>query len=53
MTIKQVVSSFPTCQLNNPQGDQRPQLAQPLQQYGTDRRELADGLHPDASFSSV
>ena len=35
MTVKQVVSSFPTCQLNNPQGDRRPQLAQPLHQHGT------------------
>ena len=29
-TIRQVVSSCPTCQLNNPQGAQRPQLAQPV-----------------------
>jgi len=35
MTVKQVVSSFPTCQLNNPQGDRRLQLAQPLHQHGT------------------
>ena len=34
MTIKQVVSSCPTCQLNNPQGAQKPQLAQPIQQCG-------------------
>ena len=34
-TIRQVVSSCPTCQLNNPQGAQRPQLAQPVQQHGT------------------
>ena len=33
--IRQVVSSCPTCQLNNPQGAQRPQLAQPIQQRGT------------------
>ena len=33
-TIRQVVSSCPTCQLNNPQGAQRPQLAQPIQQRG-------------------
>ena len=51
-TIKQVVSSYPTSQLNNPQGIQRPQLAQPIQWHGT-RRGLADGLHPDASFSRV
>ena len=30
-TIRQVVSSCPTCQLSNPQGAQRPQLAQPIQ----------------------
>ena len=30
-TIRQVVSSCPTCQLNNPQEAQRPQLAQPVQ----------------------
>ena len=34
MTIRQVVSSCPTCQLNNPQGARRPQLAQPIQQRG-------------------
>ena len=33
-TIRQVVSSCPTCQLNNPQGARRPQLAQPVQQRG-------------------
>ena len=46
--IRQVVSSCPTCQLNNPQGARRPQLAQPIQRRGT---YSADGLHPDASFS--
>ena len=35
MTIRQVVISCPTCQLNNPQGAQRPQLAQPVQRHGT------------------
>ena len=30
-TIRQVVSSCPTCQLNDLQGAQRPQLAQPVQ----------------------
>ena len=35
MTIRQVISSCPTCQLNNPQGPRRPQLAQPLQQHET------------------
>ena len=34
-TVRQVVSSCPTCQLNNPQGTHRPQLAQPIQQCGT------------------
>ena len=34
-TIRQVVSSCPTCQLNNPQGAQRPQLAEPVQWRGT------------------
>ena len=34
-TIRQVVSSCPTCQLNNPQGARRPQLAQPVQWHGT------------------
>ena len=33
-TIRQVVSSCPTCQLNNPQGAWRPQVAQPIQQCG-------------------
>ena len=33
-TVKQVVSSCPTCQLNNPQGARRPQLAQPFQRCG-------------------
>ena len=31
MTIRQVVSYFPTYQLNNPQGARRPKLAQPIQ----------------------
>ena len=51
-TIRQVVSSCPTCQLNNAQGARRTELAQPVQPCGT-RRRLADGLHPDASFSRV
>ena len=33
-TIRQVVSSCPTFQLNNPQGARRPQLAQPVQRHG-------------------
>ena len=33
--IRQVVSSCPTCQLNNSQGAQKLQLAQPIQQCGT------------------
>ena len=35
MTIRQVVSSCPTCQLNNPKGARRRQLAQPIQRHGT------------------
>ena len=35
MTIRQMVSSCPTCQLNNPQEAWRPQLAHPVQQHGT------------------
>ena len=35
MTIRQVVSSYLTCQLNNTQGAQRPQLAQAIQWCGT------------------
>ena len=35
MTIRQVVSSCPTCQLNYPQGARLPQLTQPVQQRGT------------------
>ena len=35
MTIRQVVSSCPPCQLNNPQGARSPQLAQHIQQWGT------------------
>ena len=34
-TMRQVVSSCPTCQLNSSQGAQRPQLAQPAQQHET------------------
>jgi len=33
-TIRQMVSSCATCQLNNPQGARRPQLAQPILQHG-------------------
>ena len=35
MTIRQVVSSCPTWQLNNPQESRRPQKAQPVQRCGT------------------
>ena len=35
MSIRQVVSSCPTCQLNNPQGAPTPQMAQPIQWHGT------------------
>ena len=34
-TIRQVVTSCPTCQLNNPQGPRRAELAQPVQWCGT------------------
>ena len=34
-TIRQVVSSCPLCQLNDPQGAQKPQLTQPIQWCGT------------------
>ena len=34
-TIRQVVSSCSTCQLNNPQGAWRSQLTQPVQWHGT------------------
>ena len=34
-TVRQVDSPYPTCQLNNPQGFKRPQLAQPIQWHGT------------------
>ena len=33
-TIRQVVFSCPTCQLNKPLGARRPQLAQPIQRRG-------------------
>ena len=33
-TIRPVVSSCPSRQLNNPQGAQKPQLAQPVQRHG-------------------
>ena len=39
MTIKQVVPSFPTCQLNNAQGARRPQLVQPVQKCETYQEE--------------
>ena len=34
-TLRQVVSFGPTCQLNNPQGARRPQLAKPVQRCRT------------------
>ena len=39
MTIRQVVSSFPTCQLNNAQRARRPQLVQPVQKCETYQEE--------------
>ena len=54
MTIRQVVSSFPTCQLNNAQGARRPQLVQPTQQYETYQEEdWQMDFTPDASFSRI
>ena len=47
-TIRQVVSSCPTCQLNNPQGVQRLQLAQPIQLHGIypgEEWKLVNSLH--------
>ena len=53
-TIRQVVSSCPTCQLNSPQGAQRPKMALCCPtMWDLSRRGLADGLHPDTSFSRV
>ena len=39
MTIRQFISSHPTCQLNNAHGARRPQVAQPVHQYETYRGE--------------
>ena len=47
-TIRQVVSSCPTCQLNNPQGARRPQLAQPIQ-----RRETYPGEDWQIDFTQM
>ena len=52
-TIRQVVSSCPTCQLNNPQGTQRPQLAQPIQRrraYPGEDWHLGEVLLPVLSW---
>ena len=38
-TVRQVDSSCPTCQLNNPEGARRPQPAQPVQRRGTYPKE--------------
>ena len=56
-TIRQVVSSCPTWQLNNSQGAWRPQdrgsgPACPMMWY-LPRRGLTYGLHPGASFSRL
>ena len=50
MTIRQVVFSCPTCQLNNSQGVQRLQLAQPVQRHGT---YLGEGWKMDFTQMSV
>ena len=47
-TIRQVVSSCPTCQLNNPQGARRPQLAPPIQQC-----ETCPGEHWEMDFTQM
>ena len=39
-TIRQVVSSCPTCQLNNPQGAWRPQLAHPGEDWQMDFTQM-------------
>ena len=39
-TIRQVVSSCPTCQLNNPQGARRPQLAHPGEDWQMDFTQM-------------
>ena len=54
MTIRQVLSSCPTCQLNNPPRTSKTPAgpACPMT-WDLPRRGLADGLQPDASFSRV
>ena len=47
-TIRQAVSSYPTCQLNNPQGAWRPQLAQRIQWHGT-----YPGEHLEMDFTQM
>ena len=39
-TIRQLVSSCPTCQLNNPQGARRPQLAHPGEDWQMDFTQM-------------
>ena len=54
MTIRQVLSSCPTCQLNNPpRSSKTPAGPACPMSWDLPRRGLADGLHPDASFSRV
>ena len=50
-TIRQVVYSCPTRQLNKELKD--PSWPAHPMMWGLPRRRLADGLHPDASFSRV
>ena len=47
-TVRQVVSSPPTCQLSNPQGARRPQLVQSIQQ-----REIYPGEDWQMDFTQM
>ena len=49
-TIRQVVSSCPTCQLNNPHGAPRPQLAQPVQRRGAHSGGTGRWISPGCQF---
>ena len=49
-TVRQVVFFCPTCQLNNPQGTQRLQLAQPIQQRGAYQERTGRWVSPRRQF---
>ena len=53
ITIRQVVSSCPTCQLNNPQGARRPQLAQPVQGRGAYPEDWQMDFTPMPLYNSI